>query len=246
MEYIEEVDDDGLDALLLERSRSEDEEESNQANDEFEDDRNDNILIHRQDPDERLEHSELGGERYSSIDNKSEIDKEISPSNLLTINDDCDTNPNFAIIVDFLDKFAEHLGIKPVSINDLKTHLQNLSEKVNPDLIQIHTSLLKRVKLSKKMLITKRSWEKGLVLFCRKSKLLRCECEELESVGYSMLDVNIKLKILKVLMEHQFDISEFKIVTEALHVESMRHEPAGKDLDGLIYWTILDDFANLR
>ena len=106
MEYIEEVDDDGLDALLVERNRSEDEEESNQANDEFEDDRNDNILIHRQDPDERLEHSELGGERYSSIDNKSEIDKEISPSNLLTINDDCDTNPNFAIIVDFLDKFA--------------------------------------------------------------------------------------------------------------------------------------------
>ena len=96
------------------------------------------------------------------------------------------------------------------------------------------------------MLITKRSWERGLVLFCKKSKLLKDESDELENIGYSSLDVNVKLRILKVLIEHQFDISDFKIVTETLPTESLRHEPAGKDVDGLFYWTLVDDMADIR
>lgn len=74
------------------------------------------------------------------------------------------------------------------------------------------------------------------------------EYEELESsdAGYSQLDTHVKLKILKVLMEAQFDVAEFKIISESLPVESLRHEPAGKDVEGLLYWTLVDDFANIR
>ena len=143
-------------------------------------------------------------------------------------------------------KFLDGSSIACVGMKDLENHIKDQSGTVDQDLIHIHTCLLKRVKLSKKMLITKRSWEKGLVLFCKKSKLLKDESDELENIGYSSLDVNVKLRILKVLMEHQFDISDFKIVTETLPTESLRHEPAGKDVDGLLYWTLVDDMADIR
>ena len=264
MEYIEDADEDALlDALLDEASSDEGSDEAN-------------VLIHREDPDDyhhevqdddaELQHTteqEDSDEDFSlsrklKTRRKRKIKKETkkvkvkeisdSANSLLTTHDECNANPNFAVIVDFLDKFAEHLDIKPIPIKSLECHLKDTSEKVDQDLIQIHTALLKRVKLSKKMLVTRRSWEKALLLFCKKSKLLRRESigTELENVGYSELDVNVKLKILKVLMEAQFDVGDFKVVTETLPVESLRHEPAGRDVDGRLYWTLTDEFAEIR
>ena len=57
---------------------------------------------------------------------------------------------------------------------------------------------------------------------------------------------SVKLRILKVLMEHQFDVADFKIVTETLPVDSLRHLPVGRDLDGLEYWTQIDETADIR
>ena len=57
---------------------------------------------------------------------------------------------------------------------------------------------------------------------------------------------SVKLRILKVLMEHQFDVADFKIVTETLPVDSLRHLPVGRDLDGLKYWTQIDETADIR
>ena len=261
-EYIEDIDDDGLDELLEDQSdddeklddllnvdgeqlddlKSEEDSKSRISHDD-DDFSNDNVLIHRQDPEER-ERLKSEGDLKSEDEN---IDKDdVDPPYLLTVNDDCSLNPNFAVVVDFLDKFAEHLGIKPVPMTDLENHIKDQSGTVDQDLIQIHTCLLKRAKWSKKMLITKRSWEKGLILFCKKSKLLKEESDELENIGYSSLDVNVKLRMLKVLMEHQFDIADFKIVTETLPTETLRHEPAGKDVDGLRYWTLVDHMADIR
>ena len=47
-------------------------------------------------------------------------------------------------------------------------------------------------------------------------------------------------------MEHQFDVADFKIVTETLPVDSLRHLPVGRDLDGLKYWTQIDETADIR
>ena len=57
---------------------------------------------------------------------------------------------------------------------------------------------------------------------------------------------SVKLRILKVLMEHQFDCADFKIVTETLPVESLRHPPEGRDVTGLQYWTQVDHMADVR
>ena len=268
MEYIEDADEDALlDALLEEASSDEGSDEANvlihrEDPDEYyheaqEDDAELQHTTEQEDSDEDFSlNSKLKTRRKRKIKKevkkvtvKAKAVKEIFDStNYLTTHDECNANPNFAVVVDFLDKFAEHLDIKPIPIKSLERHIKDTSEKVDQDLIQIHTALLKRVKLSKKMLVTRRSWEKALLLFCKKSKILRRESigTELENVGYSELDVNVKLKILKVLMEAQFDVGDFKVVTETLPVESLRHEPAGRDVDGRLYWTLTDEFAEIR
>ena len=137
---------------------------------------NDKSLIHRADP---------------SADNNNMWTKsdEVDSSDLITSRDDCKTNPNFAVIVDFLEKFGEHLGIKSLGMRQLESHLTDSQGIVHQDLIHVFTSLLKRAKLPKKILITKRSWEKGLILFCKKSVLLRSELEQLENHGFGQLDL---------------------------------------------------------
>ena len=250
MEYIEECDDDGEDSLdyndLMPCLLGKD--------DNMEDDDNeydDQVLIHRQDPD-AADYREQGDSPDSSRieeevrkNAKEDVMKCKKPSKLLA--DDCEKNPNFAIIVDFLDKFGEHLGIKPMSISELNRNILNTEESmIHQDFILIMTSLLKRVKLPKKMLITKRSWEKGLLQFCKKLKWMKEEAEELEANGWLNLDVDIKLLILKALMEYQFDIPDFKIVSDTLPCEMLRHLPAGRDVTGLLYWTLMDEFAEIR
>ena len=158
-EYIEEEDG-------FEEEEKNDDEERN--DDEDEESNNDKYLIPREDPC---------------------TDDAVSLLDSLTTNDDCETNPNLAVIIDFLEKFGEHLGIKRIGMRQLEHCLTENGKQVHPDLIQVFTSLLKRVKLSKKILITKRSWEKGLLLFCKKSKLLKSEFDELECQGFGQLDL---------------------------------------------------------
>ena len=168
-EYIE--DEELLDSLIEERKDDnlgdDDDEESITANDRY--------LIHREDP--------------ATDDVVSTKSEDGQTRDIMTTMEDCRTNPNFAVIVDFLEKFGEHLGIKSIPMRNLESHLTDSGVQVHPDLIHVFTSLLKRAKLPKKMLITKRSWEKGLGLFCKKSKILNSESEELESQGYSQLDL---------------------------------------------------------
>ena len=136
---------------------------------------NDKSLIHREDP-------------SADNDNMWTKSDEVDSTDLVTSRDDCKTNPNFAVIVDFLEKFGEHLGIKSLGMRQLESHLTDSQGIVHQDLIHVFTSLLKRAK-QKKILITKRSWEKGLTLFCKKSVLLRSEHEKLENHGFGQLDL---------------------------------------------------------
>ena len=176
MEYVE--DDDGIESLLEEddEDRNDDECQGDEAEEDDEDSNNDRYLIHREDP-------------CTDDPTYSKTDEDLNLLDRLTTNDDCKTNPNFAVIVDFLEKFGEHLGIKSIGIRELESYLTDSGVQVHQDLVHVFTSLLKRAKLPKKMLITKRSWEKGLALFCKKSSLLSSELDELECQGFSQLDL---------------------------------------------------------
>lgn len=197
-----------------------------------------NTLIHREDPTNRKEgsyDSYLRSEE-NTLDEPCRNEQETSDEKPLITS--CSIDPNFAIIVDFMEKFGDHIGLKNIPMKLMEEMLCDTNETVHPDLVQLHAVLLKKIKLSKKLIITKKSWIKGLILFCNGAGGMIYEGLELQNVGYSQLSVNVKLEMLKVLMESQFDWNELvRALVDDLPVEAMRNEPTGKDIEGQRYWT---------
>lgn len=97
--------------------------------------------------------------------------------------------------------------------------------------------MLRKIKLPK-IIITKKSWEKALIIFCKEAGGLRQESLDLSSQGYTELGLSSRLVLLKRLMEAQFDWNDHvRTEVEELAVEVLRQEPVGRDVDGHIYWT---------
>ena len=188
-----------------------------------------NTLIHRADPNHLYE-----GSDKSPADESSETKEQPEETKITS----CSINPNFAIVVDFIEKFGDHIGLKNIPMKELEAMICDNSDTVHPDLVQLHTVLLKKIKLSKKLIITKKSWIKGLILFCNGAGGMIYEALEIQNLGYSRLSVSAKLELLKVLMESQFDWNELvRALVEDLPVEALRNEPSGRDIDGQRYWT---------
>lgn len=165
----------------------------------------------------------------------------------LTKIDHCEDNPNFAVVVDFIEKFGDHLGQKKIPIKDLQSMISDHENEPHSDLIKLHTNLLRKTKLPKKTLITKKTWENALILFCHTTGGMVGEGLELQKLGYAQISLSLRLEILKNLMESQFDWNErIRMLVDDLPVEALRHEPTGKDIEGKIYWTQIDDHAEIR
>ena len=64
--------------------------------------------------------------------------------------------------------------------------------------------MLRKIKLPK-IIITKKSWEKALGMFCKEAGDLKQESLDLTRLGYSGLCLSTRLCLLKKLMEAQFD-----------------------------------------
>ena len=87
-------------------------------------------------------------------------------------------------------------------------------------------------------MITKKTWENALTLFCHTTGGMTEEGVELQKLGYTQISLNLRLEILKNLMESQFDWNErIRMLCDDLPVEALRNEPTGKDIEGKIYWT---------
>jgi len=165
----------------------------------------------------------------------------------LTKIDHCEDNPNFAVVVDFIEKFGEHLGQKKIPIKDLQSMISDHDNEPHSDLIKLHTNLLRKTKLPKKTLITKKTWETALILFCHTTGGMVGEGLELQKLGYAQISLSLRLEILKNLMESQFDWNErIRMLVDDLPVETLRIEPTGTDIEGKIYWTQIDDHAEIR
>lgn len=156
----------------------------------------------------------------------------------LTKIENFEDNPNFAVVVDFIEKFGEHIGQKKIPIKDLQLMINARGNEAHLDLIKLHTNLLRKTKLPKRTLITKKTWENVLVLFCQTTGGMPEEGSRLQKVGYCQLNLSLKLEILKTLMESQFDWNErIRVLVDDLPAEILRYEPTGRDIDGKIYWT---------
>lgn len=111
-----------------------------------------------------------------------------------------------------------------------------------PELQDLHVKLLRKLKRS----VNPEKWEKSIVKFCYVYGGAD-DAFEVERYGYLHSSSAVKLRILKNLLEGQFDVNaKFKNLINAKPSHEMRLEPFGKDKEGNVYYCQVDEKANIR
>ncbi|CAH1126968.1 unnamed protein product [Ceutorhynchus assimilis] len=152
----------------------------------------------------------------------------------------CEEDPNFAAICAFFEKFGQLIGITDVDFCELQSMLENTHE-VPKFLSELHIKLLRKVK--KKVIPEK--WEKSLIKFCH--TFSNIDAWELERFGYKKAKLSSKVRVLKELLDAQFDQNtKFKLEINKITSTDLRSQPLGRDKFGHAYWFQSDDNYQIR
>ncbi|KAL4090428.1 hypothetical protein QTP88_025264 [Uroleucon formosanum] len=154
--------------------------------------------------------------------------------------DVCASDPNFAVIFAFCERFGDSCGVTIPTFQELQEMLEKTTE-VPDALVDLHIKLLRRVKKS----VHADKWERAVLKFCQEYSIP--EFWELEHYGYKGISVKLKLRILKTLFEAQFDSNvKFKSEVNKLESSTLHSQPLGWDRSGVAYWVQFDRACNLR
>uniref|UniRef100_A0A1I7VNB0 PHD-type domain-containing protein n=1 Tax=Loa loa TaxID=7209 RepID=A0A1I7VNB0_LOALO len=146
------------------------------------------------------------------------------------------SDPSFAVICSFFNKFAVFLGLKPQCFTKMENMFTSfhVTGKVDRDLIDLHLMLMRKLTFKSARLEV---WEKYLLKFCSLVPSLETEYLQLERYGYLHTTAATKLAILKALCESQFDFNvKFKeSLLNSCAASDLRLLPIGYDKEGLAY-----------
>ncbi|KAI9554559.1 hypothetical protein GHT06_019832 [Daphnia sinensis] len=152
----------------------------------------------------------------------------------------CTNNSDYAVICSFFEQFGDKSGLLFPSFQDLQEMLENV-EEVSYPLIELHVKLMRKLKKS----VSFDRWEKAAAKYAHSYS--DQDGWAIERFGYKKLNLDVKLRLLKNLLEAQFDGNiKFKNEINKVTSEELRLQPLGKDIHGRRYWHLLDDDCNLR
>ncbi|XP_050669650.1 remodeling and spacing factor 1 [Leptidea sinapis] len=152
----------------------------------------------------------------------------------------CTNDPNFAAIYSFLKVFGKLYGLEIPTISILQEWIENSQEVLEP-LRELHLRLLRRALKSAQS----NRWEKCLIKFCHQQTFHQ-EAWEIERFSYKKASTQVKLKVLKLLLEYQFTCHpKFKNAVNNLSSKDLRLNPIGRDKNSCLYWLQVDHEANL-
>ncbi|XP_067620762.1 titin homolog [Eurosta solidaginis] len=152
----------------------------------------------------------------------------------------CANDPDFAIICVFLKKFHKDLGVAKPNFKQLQEWLTNTDE-ISDQLRLLHIKLLRKTRKT----VHEKSWEMSLSKFCFTYSAQ--DAWEIERFGYKKSSLKVKLRILRELLESQFQRNaKFRAQILTMNADSLRSQPIGRDRLGHSYYFTQDDDANLR
>merc|ERR1712106_712154 len=188
-------------------------------------------------------HSNGKPDETNEVKNESE-EEDIKDEDLQTdekpVKESCTSDPNFAVICSFLDKFGGSVGIPCPTILELQNMLESDGEP-STELITFQVRLLRKLKKS----VSMDKWEKALIKFCFTYSTE--DGWELDRFGYKRSKLTLKVRIVKNLCEAQFDLNaKFKLEINKHESASLRMQPVGRDKLGNAYWFQVDAEANVR
>ncbi|KAI4459649.1 histone acetyltransferase [Holotrichia oblita] len=153
----------------------------------------------------------------------------------------CESDPNFAVICGFLEKFGTTCGLTNIDFVDLQDMLENTQE-VHHELITLHVKLMRRAHRS---VSSNDRWERALIKTCH--TFSSQDAWEIERFGYKKARITSKLRILKELLEMQFDYNQkFKTEINKMAADELRTQPLGRDRMGRAYWYQCDEHCQIR
>uniref|UniRef100_A0A1I8NYU6 PHD-type domain-containing protein n=1 Tax=Stomoxys calcitrans TaxID=35570 RepID=A0A1I8NYU6_STOCA len=152
----------------------------------------------------------------------------------------CANDPNFAVICAFLQKFGGDLGLDLPNFKQLQEWLTKTDE-VAPSLKDIHIKLMRKTRRT----VHEKSWESALSKFC--FCYSAHDAWEIERFGYKNASIKVKLRVLRELLESQFERNmKFRAKILNQSADSLRTQPIGRDRLGHAYWVTQDNDCNLR
>uniref|UniRef100_UPI00398ED635 remodeling and spacing factor 1 n=1 Tax=Pristiophorus japonicus TaxID=55135 RepID=UPI00398ED635 len=150
------------------------------------------------------------------------------------------SQPSFAVVCSFLERYGASLELPEFTFPELEEALENKKAVPQP-LVDLHLKLMRKIGKS----VSFDRWEKYLLRICLEYN--NTWAWEMEKIGYTEMDAECKVGLLKYLCECQFDDNlKFKNVLNEEEPDDMRVHPIGRDKDGLMYWYQLDQECNVR